>query len=38
MEKDGLLVGVFPTPSDRAVVLTPSELLKYVDAEMESYE
>ncbi|MDH5446990.1 MAG: DUF2750 domain-containing protein [Gammaproteobacteria bacterium] len=38
MEKDGLLVAVFPTPSGKGVQVTPAELKQHLQEECEQYE
>lgn len=38
MEKDGLLVAVFPTPSGKSVQVSPTELKKHLQEECEQYE
>ncbi len=37
MEKDGVLMGIFQTPENKAVVLAPSELLEMLNEELENY-
>jgi hypothetical protein len=38
MEKDGLLVAVFPTPSGKSVQVSPAELKQHLQEECEQYE
>ena len=35
LEEDGLLVAVFPAPGDAGTVMSPGEVLKRLEAEME---
>lgn len=38
MIKDGLSVAIFPTPSDKGVILSPTKLLSLLEDEVKQYE
>ncbi|GBC59404.1 hypothetical protein DENIS_0343 [Desulfonema ishimotonii] len=38
MEKDGVLVAIFPTPKNKGVIIQPKELSASLEEEIEQYE
>ena len=38
MEKDGLSIGIFQTPDDKGVIMTPSQLLENIRSELGLYD